>query len=39
MEKTNLIEEDFVDTLSRIKTTFFLREGTLFSFLIAVIFF
>jgi hypothetical protein len=39
MKKTNLIEEDFVDTLSRIKTTFFLREGTLFSFLIAVIFF
>ncbi len=39
MKTKNLTEEDFVDTLSRIKTTFFLREGTLFSFLIAVIFF
>lgn len=41
MKNTNPIEEKeyFIDTLHRIKTISVLREGTLFTFLIAVIFF
>lgn len=40
MKKTDTDrEENFIDALHRIKTTFILREGTLISFLVAILFF